>query len=532
MCELLLQELKGMVVDAVLPAAQLPAAYFANLCRQVLRDVEPSLLEMARLKAKRGQPESITLQLARDKGWLTIWRLLALLQHDRFPPGIIPERLDRALGYALAELDQERYRQLNPTAGEMPLPEVTAVRFHQLAGRLMQLNWHHYRERTLAALALLYAEAALDCGVDITPLAPPPSGADLLVNYLPLQPLAGTTVAVARACLAGLALLNVAQPTHASEGVTTLPADCKPRRIAASFSQLKPPTPIERRRRLTALRQPWPYRRFQFAGTTPSWLWDALHVAGLVDAEGVLQLTLPAAWSSAAGAELLWRSLTERLQLAKLIEHGDGRQTLLMVGARHAPDLLELRQPDGSSHHFPALRQDTPLVSVAALAQSTPVDGPAFRARRKQRAGRVTAQHIAALVFRDGLPKFPDQYLRRFDLPSLRAYEIPGPLHAGAPLLDHVRLSGTDGTSVEADNPVDAEALLLASCNGRRRVELPTDPVLTARLIAAYRDDLQRLWQALLTECRRHRTGQRQALAMARRLWRERTLPAPGTSDW
>ena len=524
--EQLLAELKSMAVSACLPAEQLPAAYFANLCRQVLRDSEPSLQETARLTVTSGQPENITLHQARDKGWLTLWRLLALLQHDRMPPAVRPERLDRALVYALAELDSERFRQLAPAAGETPLPEATAVRFHHLAGRLAQLGWQRDRERALASLALLCAEAARDCVVETAPLIPPPDRQTLLVNHLPSQFVAGAAVVAPWPCLAGLTLLRAAQPGPMVQNVANLPADCKPRRIVATLKETRPLPAKERRPRLAALRQPWPYRRFQLASSTPDWLWDAIHLGGLVDPDGELQLTLPADWSSSAEAEVLWRTLGERLSLVKLLLHADGQQTLHMVGTTQYHGLPVLHYPDGTTRQLPALRNDAPVAMLAALTLGVAL--PALLPVPRQRKTRPDlAETIAAKVFRDGLPNFPDHYLRRFDLPPLRTYQLPGLLHADSQFFDRVRLRGADGTWVDTDNPVDAEALLLASCTGRRQVKLPTDPTLTAQLIAAYRGDLQRLWQELLAECRRQHARQRSALTLARRLWRERALPEP-----
>jgi hypothetical protein len=299
----------------------------------------------------------------------------------------------------------------------------------------------------------------------------------------------------------------------------------------ATLTKTQPLPAKERRPRLAALRQPWPYRRFRLASTAPGWLWDAMHLGGLVDPDGVLQLTLPVNWALAVDAELLWRTLAERLTLKKLLLHADGRQTLVMIGKAHGADLLELHHPDGTTRQLPAWRDDAPVTALATLALAAGVALSSPPVPHKPRSRPVLAETIAAKVFRDGLPNFPDDYLRRLDLPPLRTYQLPGPLHADTHFFDRVRLKGADGTWVDADNPVDAEALLLASCAGRRQVGLPTDTALTARLIAAYRDDLQRLWLELLAECRRQRPGQRSASTLARRLWRERALPAPDATE-
>ncbi len=519
--EQLLQELKGLAVDAGLPAEQLPAAYFANLCRQVLHDIKPVLQESARMAAAAGQTDARTEQSARSKGWLTLWRLLALLRFDRMPTGIRPERFERAIGYALADLDQELLPQLAPAHDEPPLPESAAVRFHHLAGRLAQLGWQRAPHRALASQQLLCAEAARENRIETGAMDPPPGRHDLLVNHLPPQPLAGATLVAAWPVLAGLALTATSRPAHMAQRVAALPADCKPRRIIAALDDSQPPSPTERRERLAALRQPWPYRRFRLAATTPAWLWDALHLAGMADPEGTLQLTLPASWTQAPGAELLWKSLVERLALTELHLHADGHQLLTLTGHAQASDTMEVRHPDGAQRRLPALFDDAPLATVAALALPVAATPPPPQCRPRP----ALADKIAARVFLDGLPNFPGHYLRRIDLPPLRSYQLPGPLKTDSCFFDRVRLTGPGGVVVEADHPVEAEALLLASRDGRAEVALPADPDVTASLLAAYRSDLQQLWQALLDECRRHHPAQRRALSLARRLWRERQLP-------
>lgn len=523
----LLQELKGQAVAAVLPAEELPPAYFANLCRQVLCDIAPALLESARLAARSGQTDADTLRQARDKGWLTVWQLLALLWHELMPAGIRPERLERALGYALADLPPTLLPILAPRAGDPPLPETAAIRLHHLAGRLAQLGWQRNAQRTHGTLTLLLTESCRLCNVETTALTPAPGPPDLLVNHLPQQPLAAAALLAPRPCLAGLALTSVTAgqelPALLGEGPAELPGGLKPRRIVATLADVQPPAPAARRQRLAALRQPWPYRRFRLAASTPAWLWDALHLGGLVATEGTLQITLPANWADAPEADQLWCTLAERLALAGLRLHADGRQTLILTGHPQAPATLQICQADGTCRELPPLSNDAGVSAIAALAESS-VERPRAPGRQPRPRPEL-AETIAAKVFRDGLPSFPGQYLRRFDLPPLRSYRLPGPLQIDSHFFERVCLRAPDGSLVEADHPAAAEALLLASRDGRPSVDLPTDPALTARLVAAYRSDLQRLWEQLLDECRRHHPAQGKALALARRLWQERNLP-------
>lgn len=525
--EQLLQELRNLAVSAVLPPEQLPASYFANLCRQVLRDLEAPLAEIARVSARKGQTDSCSRCDARDKGWLTLWRLLALLWNDRLPPGINPERLDRAIGYALADPDCEAFSCLAPVDGEAPLPEHSAVRFHHLAGRLTQLGWRHNPERALTTLRLLFAAAARDCAVETTALDSPPAPGTLLVNHLPPQPLTGTTVIAPAPCLAGLALLNSVTGSHMPlrmlPGVASLTDTGRPPLAVAALGDRQPLSAAQRRLRLTALRRPWPYRRFQLAVNTPAWIWDALHLGGLTDTQGQLQLTLPGDWAESPGSPLLWSALSARQALTELRLHEDGRQTLILVGHDKAPETLAVQFPDGTRRQHPALLDNTTVDDIAALSLNAVVPPPRFRNARKP--APLPADKIAAKVFVDGVPRFPEQYLRRLDCLSLRTHHLPGPLQPNSHFFDHIRLTGPDGSHIDCDSPADAEALQLASRDGRQQVVLPADPVVTLRLIAAYQEDLQRLWQQLVDECRRHHPAQRKALALARRLWRERNLP-------
>lgn len=526
--EQLLQELKQQAVAAVLPAEQLPPTYFANLCLQTLRDVEPALQESARITARPGQTDHCALRRSHDKIWLTLWQLLALLQHDRLPQGIRPERLERALGYALADLDREGTQHLGPLPGEAPLPEGAAIRFHQLAGRLAQLGWQQSPERMTGTLAMLFTETARAYGVDTTLPDYPPTAGDLLVNRLPPQPPAGCILIAPQPCLAAWELAGVRGDQRPGprtfSSVASLPAEVRPARIVATLIDTSALPAAQRRSRLTALRQPWPYRRLQLAAEAPAWLWDALHLSGTPDPEGELHLTLPADWAATPGSELLWSLLAERSALAGLQLQADGRQTLMLVSHDQAPDALTVSFADGTSRRLPPLAEDADPATVAALTAEAQLaeTTPAPRGRRKSPG---LAEKIATQVFRDGLPRFPEHYLRRIDLPPLRTYPLPGPLRIDSHFFDRIRLTGPNGAIVDSANPADAEALVLASRDGRSQVELPIDPSITMRLTAAYREDLLRLWQALCDECRRHHTVQRHALTLARRLWRERDLP-------
>lgn len=519
--ELLIQELKAQAVNAPLPPGQLPPAYFANLCRQALRDIEPALEEAARLANRPGLPGA-PQATARDKGWLTLWRLLALLRENRLPSAVRPELIERAILYPLAELPPPLAARLTPPRGEFALPESAAIRFHHLAVRLTQLNWRERSEHVRETLLQLARLAAQDCQVETTPLSTVPGVTTLLVNHLP--PATGQVAGVVAPapCLAALALTQSCRATLPAAQTADLPADLRPSRIIAALHNQQPPAPAGRRRYQSALRISWPYRRFHIPAAAPEWLWEALHLGGLLPASGHFEVSLPANWVDSPAAPLLWQALGERLSLVRL-ELLHGRHHLTWKAPRDSGNRLEFIGPTGGeeSHRLPAGAPLADLLALLPCRRELPTPGGLGR----KRSLHLDDDQLAGRVFRDGVPCFPDHYLRRLDCPSLCSYQLDGPLQPDETFFNRVTLRGPDGTLIETANPVTAEALLLVSRSAPRRIELPIDPLVTARLLAAYRNDLVTLWDELCTECRRHASSHSAALTRARRIWRNQALP-------
>lgn len=528
----LLNELMQRAVSAALQPSALPATLFANLCYQSLLAIQPLLYERSRIMAGIAQSDDQARRRARDKGWMTIWRLLVLLWHDRLPPGVDPERLDRALAYAVIDLpvSDECRRWLAPEPGELPLPEPAAVRCHQLSGRLTQLGWRNDPSRAAATVTLLVAEVCRDCGARPLDNLAGLSTTDLLVGYLP-PATNRSAVILPGPCLAGMTIRGEFigttgfHPTWTE--VTDLPETFQPLRIMAWLGNHTIPSGADRRRRLAALRKPWPYRRFPLPAAAPAWMWDALHLGGIVDPCGELSLTLPVGWDTAPGAGILWQALAERLAPIDLTDNNNGGQ-MLRWRSLETPATCFIITCSGQ----PELKVSGNGLTLADLTEAIsrgqkPLTGNRTPAGQRQSA---SAEAIAAEVFRDGLPRFPQDYLRRIDLPPLREYPSGGVFRQEFAFFGRIRLVDEHGTVVEVDDEITAEAFLMASREGQKKVSLPIDPLLTCKLVAAYRADLERLWQHLVKECRRHQTRPRTALNLARKLWQERGLPDPASS--
>lgn len=163
-----------------------------------------------------------------------------------------------------------------------------------------------------------------------------------------------------------------------------------------------------------------------------------------------------------------------------------------------------------------------PARAVATMAVAEP-------ARPRRAAPTLTkdlAAELAAEVFCDGVPLFPEHYLYAHYRPTLRNYAFTPPLRRGGEFFEQITLCDARGHTFEVAGAETAEALLLVAATGRDGVALPADRQLTGELVQRYRSDLQRLFLAL-----RRRAYRQHPAEIAERLiaqiWRTRNLPAP-----
>ncbi len=149
------------------------------------------------------------------------------------------------------------------------------------------------------------------------------------------------------------------------------------------------------------------------------------------------------------------------------------------------------------------------------------------QAPRLRQRSTVSAEQVAAKVFVDGIPRFPEHYLMRLYRPELARFELCGPLEIAAEFFDKISLRtiGWEDHTLEVSGSMLAEALILASYGGTTSVELPLDEHLLAELVSHYRSDLKRLWDNLIRECRRCEPHIRTAVKLAKKIWQQQGLP-------
>ncbi len=149
---------------------------------------------------------------------------------------------------------------------------------------------------------------------------------------------------------------------------------------------------------------------------------------------------------------------------------------------------------------------------------------------RTRRTGKQQIEEIIEMVFVDGVPQFPEHYLMNTYRPELLHYKLCGPLQVAEEFFDRISLyAPKTGQKIEVSNRLVAEALVLASHADRTEVDLPKDETLLQSLLDRYRDDLNRLWDKLIKECRRTEPHRQSAIRLAQKIWRLQALPPNST---
>jgi hypothetical protein len=154
------------------------------------------------------------------------------------------------------------------------------------------------------------------------------------------------------------------------------------------------------------------------------------------------------------------------------------------------------------------------------------------RQTRKTVLCEELAEEIAKSVFVDGLPKFPEQYLYDHYRPKLVEYTFSGPLTTEEEFFDRFTLRDREGRLLDVEGSETAQALLLASVNGRTAVALPEDRHLTATIVERYRSDLKALHRKLVQQTHIRLTDPQAADALATRIWHLALLPPRELMDF
>ena len=636
----LLSRLKLFAVSGLMARADLPPAYFANLCRLALDEVLPAQWEVSRISADGTCSDHWAERASRDKAWLTLWRLLLLLAAERLPPSLQPHRLEQVMTYAFDDIPLPPGSGLVIDSGEPALSAEASVCFFHLGNRLKQLGWGIDRSKAADTIAILLRHAANFFGIFIPPLLPPGADVNLTVHCAwPHLRNSQAMVVAAAPYRAGMDLGTIMRdaepPKIQATSVTELPGNPVSAQVIAYLADPARPAPEDRSRRLLKLREVWPNHRFSLPPGTPTWVWEGLHLTGLLAAPASLRLILGPDWAFLPGVEIFWDYLLKRHLLASGAETDEGlirltfvppgEQDVLEISRRDGPVLMpretiDLRSPSLLHFYLKCHREALGLVQTGQLrpcygrsgedlseprlkeiflflhsslglhilqhqkgapnppsldklpetltettlllptedvfaafavldwnpGQKTPerhrldrilhscwgklpavgIAAAIHTTRKAQRQQRHRIRsEVEATVFVDGIPRFPEDYLRQHFRPELQEFSIPGLLEPFDSFFGKFFLRTADGSEIQTDHEATARALLVASRLGRTTVQLPNNPALAEQILVKYLDDMNALWRSLVRECRRQVPTRTRALSLARRIWKERGLP-------
>ncbi|MFQ5578458.1 MAG: hypothetical protein ACE5G8_15865, partial [Anaerolineae bacterium] len=351
-----MEELKVLSVLGAVAPAQLSAHYLVNLCRGTLQASQPFLTEACRVaRGEKRLPEKALPpeDLAHHKGALTLLRLIALIVHDRLPPTVQPEGLERAMRFALDTLPPGPREARSMAADELPLPAESAVAFHHLFRRLVQLRLGNDRQRITRFLEILLDHEANRLGGFPLPFGAGEAGeTTLLVNPDRLYRQGEEAIEVAPApILAFTALLRDLQGlapirAQAAEPFTfaSVPA---PAAVKGTLAANDIPPAPHRRRLAAQLRTSWPARRFSLPPRTPRWVWEFLHLLGLAEEQARIELNTPGGWLTADYGIPLAELFREQFTLDHLACSADDHLQLRLTKGFDPEGVTTLVGPEG-----------------------------------------------------------------------------------------------------------------------------------------------------------------------------------------
>lgn len=544
----ILDKIKPLAVLGAVPPEHLSSHYLANLCRSPLRITREELEETfrrARVEAG-GEAGKSVQQQASLKGTLVMARLLALLSFNLIPTAVQPEQLEMALALALPQLPKPLNLALQPFAGEVPLPHASAVRFHHLFRRLGQLGWAADRLRAAQTLNILLRYRCRLLGLPYDETAPETPKGAVCIN--PTH--AGQSASASRGREifqdAGLqALFNLSRelqglpypPSECIELVQMIPRELWMYISATLIAENQVPGSAEKEMLRLCLRHSWPNRRLHFPAKTPRWIWDAIHLLGLAGEGAQLDLDLPDSWLDLDASAPLVELFIEQFSLLNYERHFSGRARLLLIKepnprctAMRPTDPLHLMEASSVTLREARLRLQSALNCWLGAHGDNPVaeDNETLVAEPNPREQRIRPQdteQIAAEVFRDGLPRFPEQYLYDHYRPDLVEFCVSGPLRIQNSLLGTYELGDDTGQLLKVEGEETAQALLLASYSNTGRISLPRDRRLTLEILTRYLADLQQLRRKLLLLTHGRRDKSQAARLWAKKIWDAHPLP-------
>lgn len=329
----LMEEMKTCSVLGAISPDRLSPYYLANLVRATMLSLLPPLTEHFRIHrglANNDQVGPSAERQALGKAMLTLTRIMALALHDCLPKAVQPQKLEDAIGAALATLPEPLPQTLRMAPDEAMLSDDALVKLHLLVHRLTQLGIARNPRGAIQSLEILQRQKAFELGAYPIPSPVKPCAGVVLLLH-PDNVLAEDVpqmVVVSPPMLALQSLLRhahkLAPPLASTADPMALLPEPAPDCICGTLMDNRLPSAVERKTLAAQLRLSWPARRFRLPPRTPLWAWHLLHLLGLASDEAHFHLIVPSRWLGSVYGRQILGLLLENTTLTRLRESDRG----------------------------------------------------------------------------------------------------------------------------------------------------------------------------------------------------------------
>lgn len=329
--------------------------YLANLMHTTFIEMLPAMLKNMHLEQAATADTPFTSIKIRN----------FLFKHLMIPPGLAlirgpqsgtaPGTITDSLTAALSELPDNLQQVWASQSDDPEFPAACQRRLHHYYNRIQQLT-NDLPEIMAGAVTRLLDEWAPSLGG--SPLPAIKKDAELVVIHPDhCTPANAALIEIGLpGILAATALIRLSSPPGSDRKVQqysdifSLNEDLSGKQITGTLFFDQQPTKAEQHKLNAGLRVSWPNRRLTLPARTPFWVWEFLHLCGLLGEKSELSLILPDSWLSEHYGDVIYPVLTEKISFVQINAHDSGQLHCRINSAQEdaEPIIITHQNRDGS----------------------------------------------------------------------------------------------------------------------------------------------------------------------------------------